>query len=444
MCGIFAIYDKNPFSIKEIMNGLSKLQHRGKDGFGLAYQNTNNEIKTIKKLGLISEIQIEEIYSNIGIGHVRYSTQHDKSLSKFHNELQPLMIGNIALAHNGNIPNVENNVHDSLYIIKFLSKQTIGGFENRLIELMNDIYSAYSLVIIYNDSLYVIRDRYGIRPLSIAQTRSGKVIISSETCAFPEDTYSMCDVNPGEIIRVNKDDISTIYNHERAQRSLCAFELIYFMNPESQIAGRLVRNFREDLGAHMAKKDYGIFNKDKYIVVGVPSSGIMAAKSYAKALGLNYEQYIQKRFSGNSDRTFILPNQTERIDAVNKKFVFDEESIKGKNIILVDDTIVRGNIMKGIINKFKAFGANEIHVRIPAPPVIDICQLGIAIHSKEELITYNKKNYSIEIASEIGANSLKYLTAQEVLEMFPDQSYMECFGINHKSIDLSRKYSLDA
>ena len=442
MCGIIGIYDNS----SNIIDCLNKLQHRGKDGVGIAMNTSSGNLILEKKMGTLQENKeyfldtINKHQPNIVIGHIRYSTRTSNEFSK---ELQPIMNTEIALAHNGNIPNVENYKHDTLYILNYIERNIEKfPFNQILINLINKVHSAYSIVLIYNNSLYVLRDRYGIRPLCYGKAPNGSYYVSSESIAIENYVSSIIEVNPGQILEINKNGIKEIYNHPHAQQSLCAFELIYFMNPASRILGTHVRNYRENLGSILAKKEQHKFNTKDYVVCGVPSSGIIAAQSYAKDLDLPYFQFITKRnqTTNGSDRTFILPNQQSRIDAINKKFIFDEEYIKNKNLIIVDDTIVRGNIMKGIIKKLKTYGAREIHIRIPAPRVIDICQLGIAIHNKQELIAYNK--HLEDINTELESDSLMYLETSD-LTFFPKNSYMECFGVHQPSINLSTKYTIN-
>jgi amidophosphoribosyltransferase len=183
-----------------------------------------------------------------------------------------------------------------------------------------------------------------------------------------------------------------------------------------------IKNVRKNLGKVLANKEKMFKNKKDYIVTGIPLTGILYGKSYAETLELEYKQLIYK--NDNISRTFIILNDNDRKKACSDKFIYNQKEIEGKNVILVDDTIVRGNVIKCIIKNFKKYGAKEIHVRIPAPPVIDICELGISIQTKEELIMHNKN--IDQVCSEIGADSLVYLTTNE-LEYFPKNSYNQCF-----------------
>ena len=485
MCGIFAIFNSTDNqdniinTIPDTIEGLKLLQHRGKDSCGISYNqsniksNINSNIKEIKGKGLVSDVfsnkNIKNINSNICIGHVKYNTNNNI----YNNFIQPLTSNNnnnnnnsISLAHNGNIPNIRT--YDSQYLLDFIlnNNSNNSNIDDTLIKLMNYFSVSFCLCIIYKDSLYVMRDRHGIRPLSIyiddnksysnindlkdkkdfvnhkKKSLSGlsRVYVSSETYAFKSIRYNIKnydyrdnirEVMPGEIIKISNDGIRLIYTHPAARYGLCAFELFYFMNPDSFIYNNFVSDIRRLLGIKLAQKEKHILkknkNKKRYLVTGVPQSGIISAQAYARYLSLDYFQIIEKNNNTNNgeDRTFILPNDTERIRACKKKFTYNKRLIKNRNIIIVDDTIVRGNVIKTIIDIFKQLGANEIHIRIPAPPVVNRCQLGIAIYNKNELLMNGK---SIEAARFIlGVNSLEFLETSE-LDMIPPESYKECFN----------------
>ena len=233
--------------------------------------------------------------------------------------------------------------------------------------------------------MYIMRDRYGVRPLCIGEDDKS-FYVSSESCAFDEGKY-IRDVKAGEIIKISQGRLQTIYQYPTTREGLCAFELIYFMKNASFVDGYYVRNIRKWLGKKLAENDQGLIGRainwnDDYIVIGIPSSGIEAAKSYAEKMGYKYEQLILDK--EKAGRTFILLNNETRIKACKKKFSYNKEGLKDKKIILVDDTIVRGTVMKSLVDNLRDCGVKEIHVRIPAPPVIDICELGIAIRKKED------------------------------------------------------------
>ena len=239
-------------------------------------------------------------------------------------------------------------------------------------------------------------------------------------------------------MRFDKNGYKTIYKHPNSVNGICALEIIYFMNPNSCINGILIESIREELGKVMVEKETLIPDNSDYVVVGVPKSGLIYAKAYAKYLGLAYEQLIEKTVDceNGEDRTFILINDTERQKACRKKFKYAAEKIKGKKIVIIDDSIVRGTIITYIVECFKKCGAAEIHIRIPAPPIIDKCQLGIAIQTKEELIMHNRTVEDVK--KYLKVDSLKYLSVND-LTMFPKHSYKQYFGcgINPAIVNLN-------
>jgi len=242
---------------------------------------------------------------------------------------------------------------------------------------------------------------------------------------LPDNTYKR-DIKSGEIVKINSNGLQTIYRHTKIYDGLCLFEIIYFLNERSWCDGINIKRMRTYFGEKLAEKDItvtskSVFDKD-YIVIGIPSSGITAGKGYAKKLELKYLQLIAKK--EESGRTFILISNEKRVAACRKKFTYDKENLKGKNIILVDDSIVRGNVMKCLVDTLKECEVKEIHVRISSPPVIDICELGIAIHKKDELIMYNKNVE--EVRQELEVDSLKYLYIDD-MGIIPKDCYTQCF-----------------
>ena len=436
-CGIFGLYDANisETTISFVIDSLKLLQHRGQEGCGIAFNNAG-ALDYHKGLGLVKDVFNEHISipSNMCIGHVRYSTSGSSKkndISKI-KECQPL-VGNtngceFYLAHNGNIPKIKT--HDTQYLIEFIENSNEEIFENKLISLINTIPCAYSLIILFNNTIYTMRDCYGIRPLCIG-TKEDSYCVSSESYAL-QDYNLLRDVNPGEIIKINSEGFKTIYQSQNTQLKICAFEYLYFLNPNSICDGYCVNNVRKKLGAALANKE-DIILDDEFIVIGIPESGLICAKNYAKMLSIEYKQAITKTTYVN--RTFIIPNNNDRINACKKKFLYDQKEIENKKIIIIDDTIVRGNVMKSIINSLLHFKAKEIHIRIGAPPIINMCQLGIDIPSHEELLAYNKT--IVEIKDELNVNSIKYLTLEEMNSIIPPSSYKECFGeeIDNKMIE---------
>ena len=436
-CGVFAIYNCNSDSniIPSVINGLKLLQHRGQEGCGIAFEN-NKQLDIHKGLGLVTNVFNHDISieTNKCIGHVRYSTSGNSKInddSKL-SECQPLE-GNINgedfyISHNGNIPKIKT--HDTQYIVDFINKSHCDDIEKKLISLMETIPCAYSILILTKNCIYGMRDRYGIRPLCIGNLDKS-YCISSESCALQHFKLDR-DILPGEIIKINDNGLQTIYQYDNSKLSICAFEYLYFLNPDSICDGYNVTDVRNNLGKILADKET-LNIDDEYIVIGIPNSGLLSAKSYATSLTIKYVQAITK--NKYSNRTFIIPNDVDRISACNKKFIYDNNSIANKKVIIIDDTIVRGNVIKSIIHNLVLCKANEIHIRVAAPPIINVCQLGIDIPSCEELLAYNK-NIS-QIKDELNVTSIKYLTIEELNSAIPSTSYKECFGekINDEMIE---------
>lgn len=430
MCGISGIYDKNnnDNNITHIVSILKKLQHRGKDSCGISYKDKDN-VETIKNKGTVKRVFGSGIIKdniNMCIGHVRYTTSSGNDGES--KEIQPLNNDNISLVHNGNIPSVTG--HDTTYIFNILSNSK--DIEKSLIKINENISASYCFIIMHNENMYVMKDRYGIRPLSYGY-KDDKIIVCSETIGL-EGCTNITEVKGGELLKINKDGIKQIYQNNNYVDGICLFELIYFMNPHSIYNDILIKDYRRKLGETLADKNNLILDED-FIVIGIPNSGIEAAKAYSEKLNIRYSQSITKNDKNNEGRSFILKTNEER-NKVCKKFVYNTSEIKNKKIIIVDDTIVRGNVMKNIIKNVKEIGVKEVHVRIPAPPVVDICQLGIAINSKEELIMNNR---NVEEVSEIlNIESLQYLDLKE-LTFFPSEGYSECFGGGIKEEIINRK-----
>ena len=427
MCGIFGVYSNNTNinNLNILINCLKSLQHRGKDGFGIVLSENDNVFTLQKQEGLIADKKFPLIRTKSCIGHLRYSTSgYSTKTGKLKMiELQPLrgITPNYQyfIAHNGNIPNIDG--HDTQFLNQEIMKQNqTMSMERRLIRLMMNIPAAYCLLILTPTALYAVRDRYGIRPLCLGKDKTN-YYVSSESCAFHDIDY-IRDIKQGEIIRIDKNGVKSFFIHPTPQFSLCSFEILYFLNEKSYVDGLHIKNIRKNLGRKLAKKEKYIKKNSDYIVIGIPETGICSGKAYAKYLNLKYKQVIKK--NPNKTRTFIILDDKKRKIACDQKFRYDWGKIKNKKIIIVDDTIVRGNIIKSIIKYLKRCGVREIHIRIPAPPVIDICELGIAIQSKTELLLDGKSIKDVE--RELKVNSLVFLTVDE-LEYFPKQSYNQCF-----------------
>lgn len=430
-CGIFAFFNpskKNPLSV--CIDGLKKLQHRGQECAGVTY-NLNGKLNTFKGFGFVDEVFKEtgdsQIQSNWVLGHVRYSTSGGKH-SEDH--IQPLGNETMMVAHNGNIPKLpEPYQHDTKFIFDKLVENLIStqnsnngndGTDsynsNNLVpsikKFVEQVSGAYCLGIITTTGLYAARDRYGIRPLCIGKDIiNGTWYLTSESVALPSTAKKIRDVEPGEIIQFCLDSSTDSLQCHPIQRRHCLFEYIYFLRKDSTTDGVHVEDFRKKCGKKLAQLETMQFDPSNTVVVGAPTTGIPSAIEYANILGLHYEQVLQKT---KKRRTFILPS--ERDVACDTIYQYSEPDIVHKNVILVDDSIVRGTTLKSIAKQFKRIGANEIHIRIASPPVVSECYFGIDIPTKEELIGAKHNGVVGEIAKDMPVDSLVYLTLEDTLD----------------------------
>ena len=425
MCGILCTL--NTISIKDFISKLKLLQHRGQNSFGYCYFQ-NNKPTIVKEKGLIKDYTIQtNTTHSIFLGHTRYVTSGKKT-----NTIEmPLLcnhkkFGEFVFVFNGNIDLKNYNYEvDSLLIKEFLENCSENSFEDILIKLMVSFNRAYSLIIYHQNIIYCLRDRYGVRPL-MYRNEDNEFIISSEL------SEKCVDVKCGEIIKIENKIVTTIYNYPTKNNSQCLFEYIYFMNKNTKWNSISVESIREAYGAKLAESESKniINNRDNYIVIGIPNSGIPSAKKYAEVLNIKYMQLITKNKDIN--RTFILNNDKERIETAHQKYIFNN-AIKQQNIIIFDDSIVRGITMEILISKLNEFGANEIHVRIASPQIKYTCELGIDIPTKGELLmnTYN----SIDKANHyLGSNSLKFIELDKIKEVMSNYNSLctGCFNNDYK------------
>jgi amidophosphoribosyltransferase len=438
MCGIFGICSKNYISNILLIKILTELKHRGSDSYGMSFIQ-NNTIINIK----LKELLIENINYNINtvITHNRYSTTKNKSINNFINQAQPITFKNnnieFSLVHNGNISNLHkyinynnNDYSDTQNIMKFFNNITIDTFENKLIEFLNTVHCSYSIIILYNNNLYVIRDRYGYKPLILGQINNN-YCVSSENCM--KDFGTIRDILPGEILKITENNYTTIYHKQDKLQLKCIFEYIYFMNQNTDFNNHNVYHIRFNLGINLAKNEKFNFIKDDTIVIGSPNTAIPMGKGYASYLNLNYIQLLKK--NKTSVRTFILKDQETRINAC-KKFIVNSELIKNKIIILVDDSLVRGNTINSLSQMFHNAGCAELHIRICSPEIKYPCYYGIDIPTKEELIV---NNYTIEeIEKKCNIDSLRYISLETMINTFNNDTNFctACFTGNHnKELD---------
>ena len=441
-CGVFGIFEpKTSYVAQSVYLALYALQHRGQESCGIAV-NDDGVFTHHKGNGLVPDVftqdKLEHLgMGNIAIGHVRYSTTGGKNI----NNVQPLVIrhikGNLALAHNGNLVNameirksfelnggIFHGTSDTESIAYEIVSNRLSckSTEEAIKKAMPNLKGAYSCVVMTATKLIAFRDPNGFRPLCFGKTADGAICVSSESCAL--DTVGakiIRDVLPGEIITIDSNGIHSDKTHCKSNGNLCVFEYIYFARPDSIIDGASVEHARMKAGAFLAKES----PVDADIVIGVPDSGLDAALGYANESGIPYGiGFIKNRYIG---RSFIQPNQSQREDAVRIKLNVIKENIKGKRVIMIDDSIVRGTTCARIVNLLREAGAKEVHMRVSSPPFKHPCYFGTDVDSQENLIAC-KYNSVEEIAKVIGVDSLAYLSVESTHKLAESASMHCCDG----------------
>ena len=426
-CGIFGIYSmKNEEELANITcAGLSGLQHRGEESCGIAINN-GGVISYHKDIGLVSNVFKPHVLQTLpkgkmSIGHVRYSTTGSPKKENAQPIVTRYAKGNLSIVHNGNLTNaldikdelqqagaIFNSTSDTEVIAYLIARERLKTktVEEAVVNAVKFIKGAYSLLIMSAKKLIAVRDPQGFRPLCMGKL--GKdIVFASESCAL--DTIGadfIRDIEPGEMVVVTDNEVTSSFYNKGQNNGLCIFEYIYFARPDSTIDGLNVHKFREEVGKALAKQA----PVDADIVAGVPDSGIDAALGYSKESKIPYDMvFIKSKYIG---RTFILSTQAQRKNKVALKLNPIKETVQGKKIVLVDDSIVRGTTITRIIKTLKRAGAKEVHLRIASPAFVDVCYFGTDVDSKENLIANNKTVE--EIRQEIGADSLEYLSMENL------------------------------
>lgn len=419
-CGVFGIYDRTLDIARYVYWGLFTLQHRGQESAGLAVTD-GTQIELTKNMGLLTEAirSLPRLPGHMGVGHVRYSTTGSNNPRN----IQPLVIQfkdeHIAVAHNGNLTNaleirrdleeqgsIFQTSMDSEVIVNLIARSHAATMEERIVEACNRIQGAFSLVINTNDYLIGLRDPHGYRPLCLGKTNAGYVL-ASETCALDAIKAEFIrDIEAGEMVIIDDSGVrSRMYAPADAiDQKVCVFEYIYFARSDSTIDGQSVYESRLAMGRELARET----QYDADLVMAIPDSGTTAALGYARESGIPFaEGLIKNRYSG---RTFIKPNQEERELAVRMKLNPVEEVVKGKRIVLIDDSIVRGTTSGLIVKMLKEAGAKEVYMCVSSPAILYPCHYGIDTSVRKELIAATK---SIEeIRAYIKADKLHYLTQE--------------------------------
>ena len=438
-CGVFGIYDVKggaQDAAQAAYYGLYALQHRGQESGGIAVSD-GREIRQYRNLGLIPEVFDEEtlaqLRGHIAIGHVRYSTFGDKNVVNAQPLVARCKIGTLALAHNGNLVNAASlrrrledagaifqTSVDTEVILNLIARMSARGLDEAIVRMMQTVRGSYALVLLTERALIGIRDPYGIRPLCLGRLGESYVL-ASESCALDAvGAEFVRDVRPGEVVVIDENGLRSFHVPAPLQSRLCVFEFVYFARPDSVIDGVSVYAARKAAGRRLAMGD----DVQADMVIGVPDSALPAAIGYAEQSGIPYGEGLAKnRYVG---RTFIQPNQGMREIGVRTKLNALARNVRGKRLVLVDDSIVRGTTSRKIVEMLRTAGAREVHMRISSPPVLNPCYFGIDIATSEELIGHGR---SVEgICASIGADSLRFLPESELLKTVEGSGCGFCTG----------------
>ncbi|WP_117280893.1 amidophosphoribosyltransferase [Streptococcus intermedius] len=424
-CGVFGIWG-HPQAAQVTYFGLHSLQHRGQEGAGIL---TNDAGKLIRHrdTGLISEVfknpaNLEKLTGQAAIGHVRYATAGEASIDNiqpFHFKFYDMEFG---LAHNGNLTNTKtlkkelehngaifSSSSDTEILAHLIRRSHNPSFMGKVKEALNTVKGGFAYLLMMEDKLIAALDPNGFRPLSIGKMANGAIVVSSETCAFEVvGAEWIRDVKPGEVVIIDNSGIQYDTYTTDTQLAICSMEYIYFARPDSNIHGVNVHTARKRMGAQLARE----FKHEADIVVGVPNSSLSAAMGFAEESGLPNEMGLIK--NQYTQRTFIQPTQELREQGVRMKLSAVSGVVKGKRVVMIDDSIVRGTTSRRIVQLLKEAGATEVHVAIGSPPLKYPCFYGIDIQTRRELIA---ANHSVEETRQIiGADSLTYLSIDGLID----------------------------
>lgn len=423
-CGVFGVLAAQRKNVAQMVyTGLFALQHRGQESAGIVVSN-NGVFYGHKDVGLVGDVFTEEALAaipegNLAVGHVRYGTTGGNSRAN----CQPIEVrhrkGWLAIAHNGNLTNalalrdalegegaIFHTTSDTEVIAYEIVRErlTAPSIEEAAARALRRVRGAFSLAIASPRKLIGVRDPFGFRPLCLGQTPEGDWVVASESCALTAVGAAFVrDVAPGEMVVISPEGLRSFFYVDRVpERRLCLFEFIYFARPDSVIDDRSVYEARLEMGARLAQEAPA----DADVVIGAPDSGLVGAMGYARATGISYAMgLVRNRYVG---RTFINPGQLSREAKVRVKLAAVDEVVRGRRVVLVDDSIVRGTTSRSVIDLLRRAGAKEVHMRVLAPPFLHPCCYGTDIDREKGLIA---ANHSLEeISAEIGADSLAYLS----------------------------------
>jgi amidophosphoribosyltransferase len=432
---VFAVYG-HPDAAKLAYLGLYALQHRGQESAGIAVSDGNN-LTCKKGMGHVDEVfpkeTIQGLPGRLAIAHTRYSTAGDTDLKN----AQPLKVschrGQVALAHNGNLVNASvirkdlesrgdifQTNSDTEVILHFFARSRQAGTPEAVAEALDKVVGAYSLVMLFKDAVYGIRDPRGFRPLSLGQL-DGAYVLASETCAFDLiNARFIRDIEPGEMVILDGRGVTSLRFAPPAPAAQCIFEHVYFSRPDSVVFGRSVQESREMLGRFLAREH----PVDADVIVPVPDSGVPVATGFAEESGIPFKiALIRNHYVG---RTFIEPDQAIRDFGVKLKLNPVRSLLEGKRVVLVDDSIVRGTTSRKIVRIVREAGAREVHMRISCPPTVSPCFYGIDTPTRKELIA---ATHSVEeIREYLGADTLGYLSVENLRRAVGDNEGRFCLA----------------
>ena len=436
-CGIFGIYAPDDDVARLTFFGLYALQHRGQESAGIAVAD-GRRISLYKEMGLVSQVFNEDnlrpLRGHLAIGHTRYSTTGSSRLLNAQPFVVESALGPLAVGHNGNLTNAPQlrrellnrgvgltSTSDSEVIIQMLAGGEGHIWEEKLCDFMAQAQGAYCLTVLTSDTLYAVRDPWGLHPLCLGRLGENGWVVASETCALATiGAEFVRHVEPGEILAIGEDGPQTIATMPAPERAMCLFEYIYFARPDSQVEGTTLHAARVAAGRELAKEAPA----DADIVIPVPDSAVPAAIGYAQQSGIPYsEGLIKNRYIG---RTFIQPDDRLRQLGVQLKFNPLSDNLEGKRVVLVDDSIVRGNTSGPIVQLLRKAGAREVHMRVSAPPIRHPCFLGVDMATYPELIAHRM---SIpEIQDHLGVDSLAYLSLEGLIRATGNPQAGFCTG----------------
>jgi amidophosphoribosyltransferase len=432
-CGVFGVYAPESEVARLAYFALYALQHRGQESAGIA-TSENGEIIALREQGLVSQVfdesKLRALPGGLAIGHVRYSTTGSSAWSN----AQPIHRSdhhNVALAHNGNLINaVElhselrgrgvgfSSTSDSEIIAALISTHPADTVGEAIEDVLPRLEGAFSTVVMTTDGVYAFRDGNGLRPLALGRL-GDRYCVASESCAFDIiGAEFLREVLPGELVELTERGIDTRQAIESDRRSFCVFEHIYFARPDSQLEGRRTQVSRAKMGEILWREA----PVEADLVIAVPDSGNPAANGYAQASGIHKDDgLIKNRYVA---RTFIQPGQELRKHGLRMKFNPLPEVVGGKRVVVVDDSIVRGNTTRQIIGMLRDAGASEVHLRISAPPIRHPCHYGVDMSTRQEMIAHDRSE--AEVARELGADSLAYLSLDGLYEAIGSTRETHC------------------